>query len=309
MISNQLNKLKENEKILFELLKQKVAQTFLRENTALSPDISQWKGDDIVRFQEDLLQKVKGRVSEKWFYNYFRKDIQKLPRIDMLNLLSEYAGYQNWAEFKRKNIKKIKKHKNFSIKKYIAGIILATSIIIVLSIAFMPAHQNLIRFCVVDETGQAVKNVKITRLLPDQSEKLLSKQNNCVEIHTRATQVRLRFESPYFKDKIINRKIDGNNYKEKIVLQTDLNALLLKHYSNTGSNNWQKRRKHLQKIIADSALIYQQWLEGNKGIELYDKDEFIGQLCIPTGWVKNMEILEIAYKNNQIVKLRFIVKH
>jgi hypothetical protein len=88
-------------KIFIELRK-RVATTFLKENTALSTDITQWKGDDILRFQEDLLIKVKAQVSEKWFYNYFRKDIQKLPRIDMLNLLSEYVGEKNWAAFKNK---------------------------------------------------------------------------------------------------------------------------------------------------------------------------------------------------------------
>jgi hypothetical protein len=300
--------LKEKEKILFELLKQKVAQTFLRDNSALSPDISQWKGDDIVRFQEDLLQKVKGRVSEKWFYNYFRNDIQKLPRIDMLNLLSAYAGYENWANFKKINTEKPDIINKKPLKKYIVSIVLLIGLIVIISIAFLPAHQNMIRFCIVNENGQAIKDVRVTWLLSNQSEKVLNLQNNCIKLNTDKPELRLRIEAPYYKDKIIYRKIDTDNYKEKIILQTDLNALLLKHYSNSDSDNWQKRRNHLQKIISDSALIYQQWLDGDKGIELYDKDEFIGQLCIPTGWVKNMEILEIAYKNNQIIKLRFTVK-
>ena len=55
-------------------------------------------------FQEDLFQEVKGKVSEKWFYTYFKNDAPKLPRIDMLNLLSSYVGFENWYAFKSAHI-------------------------------------------------------------------------------------------------------------------------------------------------------------------------------------------------------------
>lgn len=84
---------------LFELLKKKIIDRFFEENTASSRDISEWKGLDIVTFQEDLFEKTKSTVSEKWFYTYFKSDFKKLPRIDMLNILTEYAGYANWNEF------------------------------------------------------------------------------------------------------------------------------------------------------------------------------------------------------------------
>jgi hypothetical protein len=224
----------------------------------------------------------------------------------MLNLLAEYAGYQSWADFKNANEKKLKDKKKV-VNKYIPGFIILIGLLAVLSISFL-STQNEVKFCVVDESGQPIHDVRVIWLLPDQSERVLNLQNNCVKIKTDNAQLHLRIESPYYKNIIIHRKIDMNDYNENIVLQTDLNAFLLKHYSNSNSDNWQKRRHHLQNIISDSALIYQQWFEGEKGIELYDKDEFIGQLCVPTGWIKNLEILEITYKNNQIIKLRFSTK-
>ena len=84
---------------IFEILKKSIANRFLEENSAQSTNISNWKGQEITIFQEDLFNKTKSTVSEKWFYTYFKSDFKKLPRIDMLNLLSQYCGYKNWAHF------------------------------------------------------------------------------------------------------------------------------------------------------------------------------------------------------------------
>jgi len=91
------------EKIFFEQLKKEVTKTFLEDFPTLNPDISKWKGLDIIYFQEHLRQRVKGNVSEKWFYTYFKSSFEKLPRIDMLNLLAQYCGYKRgWTEFLEK---------------------------------------------------------------------------------------------------------------------------------------------------------------------------------------------------------------
>lgn len=84
---------------LFNLLKKEITNRFFESNSASSKDISDWKGQDIVTFQEDVFSKTKSTVSEKWFYTYFKSDFKKLPRIDMLNLLTQYIGYSGWAHF------------------------------------------------------------------------------------------------------------------------------------------------------------------------------------------------------------------
>ncbi|WP_213277861.1 hypothetical protein [Chryseobacterium indologenes] len=86
----------------FEQLKKDVQGQYLKEHTPSQDDISKWKGIDIIYFQEDLRKKAKGNISEKSFYTYFKSSpVTKLPRIDMLNLLSIYAGYESWYEFKK----------------------------------------------------------------------------------------------------------------------------------------------------------------------------------------------------------------
>ena len=89
----------------FEQLKKDVQAQYLKEYTPSYDNISKWKGIDIIYFQEDLRKKAKGNISEKSFYTYFKNSpVTKLPRIDMLNLLSIYAGYDSWYEFKKQHL-------------------------------------------------------------------------------------------------------------------------------------------------------------------------------------------------------------
>ena len=89
----------------FEQLKKDVQAQYLKEHAPSYDDISKWKGIDIIYFQEDLRKKAKGNISEKSFYTYFKNSpVTKLPRIDMLTLLSVYAGYTSWFDFKKQHL-------------------------------------------------------------------------------------------------------------------------------------------------------------------------------------------------------------
>lgn len=86
----------------FEQLKSEVQAKYLENHTPSYDEISKWKGIDIIYFQEDLRKNAKGNISEKSFYTYFKTSpTAKLPRIDMLNILSIYAGYSSWYDFKK----------------------------------------------------------------------------------------------------------------------------------------------------------------------------------------------------------------
>lgn len=89
----------------FEQLKNEVQTQYLVNHTPSFDDISKWKGIDIIYFQEDLRKIAKGNISEKSFYTYFKNSpVTKLPRIDMLNILSIYAGYVSWYDFKKNHL-------------------------------------------------------------------------------------------------------------------------------------------------------------------------------------------------------------
>lgn len=89
----------------FEQLKAEIQAQYLKNHTPSNEDIRQWKGIDIVYFQEDLRKFAKGNISEKSFYTYFKNSpVNRLPRIDILNLLSIYAGYTSWFDFKKQHL-------------------------------------------------------------------------------------------------------------------------------------------------------------------------------------------------------------
>lgn len=90
--------------LYFQNLKKAVQEKYLESHSPSYDDISKWRGIDIIYFQEDLRQKAKGNISEKTFYTYFKNNSQgKIPRIDMLNILSVYVGFSSWSEFRMKN--------------------------------------------------------------------------------------------------------------------------------------------------------------------------------------------------------------
>jgi hypothetical protein len=96
--------LSDTEFLHFQSLKKAVQDKYLETHSPAYDEISKWKGIDIIYFQEDLRQKAKGNISEKTFYTYFKNNSQeKIPRIDMLNILSVYSGFNSWSEFKKKN--------------------------------------------------------------------------------------------------------------------------------------------------------------------------------------------------------------
>ncbi|WP_258103203.1 hypothetical protein [Marinoscillum sp. MHG1-6] len=85
---------------LFGLLKSKIVKVMQRSHPGMPDKMANWKGHEITKFQEDLLSKQRQNISAKWFYTHMKSENEQLPRIDVLNFLSQYAGYRDWADFK-----------------------------------------------------------------------------------------------------------------------------------------------------------------------------------------------------------------
>jgi len=295
-----------NDKHLFNLLKNSIATTFSKGHSVDAP-IETWKGDEIVAFQEDLFSKVKARVSEKWFYTYFKNNAEKLPRIDMLNLLSEYVGYANWNDFKRNNNSVVTtKQKKGSSKKYW---ILLLVIPVLVFAGFNWKGENNFHFCLVDEDkNEPITSVVDVKILQHKQSPLYLKTDSsgCFSFQTKEKTIRFVVQSPYHKTDTISRHFDHKD-RSVVKLRTDDYALMLQYYSNGNKADWKKRKLQLQQLIADDAQIYQLFSQ-NMGIELYTKSEFINKLTIPTSSLRDIKVLDKAYKDGKIVKLKFMVK-
>ena len=291
----------------FKRLKEQIAIKFLLEHSAPSK-IEDWKGNDITLFQEDLINTVKGKVSEKWFYTYIKNEADKLPRIDTLNLLSSYVGNKNWHDFKNMNASKIHfNNKSGIIKKYVVLLILIPVVILLLKSI---NSTNEFDFCFIDATkNQAITNTQLDiKIIKTSESPLLFKTDSagCFSYKTKNKLIRFVVQSPYHKTDTIVRHIDSN-YNQTVELTTNDYALMLHYYTNGKTKDWKKHKDDLNNLFADDVKIYQLF-QNNMSVELFTKDEFIRTLTIPTSTLKNIKILDKTFKKGKIVMLKFVVQ-
>ncbi|WP_299890066.1 hypothetical protein [uncultured Lacinutrix sp.] len=291
-------------KHLFDTLKQAIETTFL-ENNSTTSSIENWKGEEIAAFQNDLLDKVKGKISEKWFYTYIKNTPEKLPRIDVLNLLCNYAGYTNWNTFKAENTTQKKLTKKRSLPKLWFLIIIPIALL-----AINLSSKNTFEFCFID----AIKNENITsipldiKILQDNESPIYLKTDSlgCFSYKSKSDVIKFVVQSPYHKTDTIVRNVNSNS-NQVIKIKPDDYALMLHYYANGNIKDWKKHITTLNSLIANDAKIYRLF-KNNIAIELYSKEEFISMLTIPTKSLKRIEILDKTIENGKIATLKFIVK-
>ncbi|MFD0862745.1 hypothetical protein ACFQ1M_11065 [Sungkyunkwania multivorans] len=289
---------------LFQLLLQEVAAVFLKNNSASAANMTDWKGQDIVQFQEDLRAKVQGSISEKWFYSYVKNTPEKLPRIDILNLLSTYADYQSWNHFKEQHRQVDSSEKKVN-KKILIPIVLASLIIVAIAYSMIPTTHHF-HFCFVDaDKKEAIRDITIDIIILNEGESPTHAKTDslgCFDWATKKDHIRLVAQSPYHKNDTIYRTLASG--KNQVYLKTDDYALMLHYYTNGKVKDWQKRREVLDKLIADDALIFE-LLPQQLGVTIYEKQEFIDKLTTPTQSLQKLQIVETRYSDGKIAKLKF----
>ena len=92
---------------------------------------------------------------------------------------------------------------------------------------------------------------------------------------------------------------------ETVRLETDDYAMMLHYFSTNNTPDWNKRRRQLNMMFSDSARIYEVHRQAMIGAELYNKSEFINKLLVPTATLGRMRIIDMQYKGEKIVSLRF----
>ncbi|MFY9310271.1 MAG: hypothetical protein WAQ28_14590 [Bacteroidia bacterium] len=316
----------------FELLKKEIADTYGITYPSCQLPVEEWKGQDIVNFQEELIKKVKGRISEKWFYTHIKSRNEKLPRIDMLNMLSQYAGYQDWRDFVNQKqhstkenevkaeqnplkpigeVKEIKQEKrSFLNKKRAVFVILGSIISIFIAFLLIFKQKSTYSACFSGLNGSnLIENAKIeVRILKEKESPLpVACKGGCFEYKTSDKFIRYSIQSPYYQPDTITRSLTQKSTNEQIVLKTNDYALMIHFFSTSSVNDWITRRKQLDDMIAADAKIYQVYEDGS-GMEMYNKEEFVNKLTMPLESLKNIEIMETDYSEGQISVLRFTQK-
>lgn len=296
----------QNELAYFALLKQHIASTLQQSVPGVSSAIESWKGQDIVYFQEDLAQKINGRISEKWFYTHIKDENQKLPRIDILNLLSRYTGYIDWADFKLKN--EIALPQEVQVKRSLKPGWIVWSFIVLLAVLsiYLLFGPKTYRFYFLDadkKTTISNQPIDIILLYDGESPEHLQCKDGCFSIRTAKAKIRFVVKAPYYKADTITRIL--NKKYENIPLQTNDYALMIHYFSTARKVDWMKRRKQLDLMITENARIFQVYEREDVGMELYNKQEFIDKLTMPVQSLKDIEVIETIYTGNKISMLKF----
>lgn len=277
----------------------------------INPAISEWKGQEIVDFQEELLQKVNARISEKWFYSHMKSEKAILPRIDILNLLSSYVGYANWNEFRYKNADQdtgteapVKANRYFI---YVPALVLTIMVVLFFVFKVFSTREYRFRFFDADTTEPVTNSVIEVSVLPEGESPVsyLCGPDGSFSLKTEKASIRFIVESPYYQTDTIFRLLDKFNRDETVRLRPDNYAMMIKYFSTGNVVDWQKRRGQLNRIIADSAVIFQVFGKESVGAELYNKPEFINKLTLPSSGLKNIEIFDTRYQDGKIILIRF----
>ncbi len=280
----------------------------------ISSSISGWKGQDIVNFQEELLMKVNAHISEKWFYTHMKSAGGQLPRIDVLNLLSKYAGYADWSDFVYKNNGEGSAPSIKSGNKYFILVpLIAIGIMGLLLLFYKMVNTREYTFCFYDtNTKEPVTNtrIEVSLILENESpQNYLCDTNGCVTLKTDQSFIRMVINSPYYRNDTIKRALKKFNQQESFGLRANDYALMIKYFSGNYVDDWKKRRQKLNEMFDDNALIYQVMDDENgTGMELFTKWEFIDKLTMPSQSLKNIEILNTKYVGDRITVLRFMTK-
>ncbi|KFE98726.1 hypothetical protein IX39_15020 [Chryseobacterium formosense] len=371
----------------FEQLKKDVQAQYLKEYTPSYDEISKWKGIDIIYFQEDLRKKAKGNISEKSFYTYFKSSpVTKLPRIDMLNLLSIYAGYDSWYEFKKTHLfagellkdedkitdeeasqlqnivsevniadsDEIKPQnsvsdapklndlqKNNTENQYInknsdnseiaqktliknpkknyqkTAWITATAIFVTLLglLGFKDEiFQKTYVYCFTDADRNlsVQRDIEIKVIKENESPILYRiKPGECFRYPTKDKTLKMQISSTTYENLEINRNLENAPEEETIELKPDDYKMALYYFSIkdiNGENSEQlikQKRKQLESLISNNAVITQVYDSDIYGLETLDKEDYITLVTTPTTSLKNLNVIEMIKAKGKIVSIKF----
>lgn len=274
-----------------------------------------WKtfgSQDISNLIELIEQTVKQTVSEKWIYTHLKPETnEKLPRKDMLDILSQLVGFSGWDEYVFKNkeplvlpVQEVKKN----VRGKVIGLVLL--LLIVGISAFVLYFQNLNSteiqsFKVKDSyTNDTINTEDIKAVfVNDTLETPIAIINAELQVKVKDS-AKIAIKSPFYKDQVV--VVKKQTPHQQIVLKPDDYAMMLKAFMKSDIKDWQTRKRQLDKILsADLEVIVM--LKNNLGAEYFNKQEFSEKLIVPSQALQKMKIIEIENGDNQqIIFIRII---
>jgi hypothetical protein len=293
---------------VFHKLKNDVLLTYQKQYPYFEGNWKTFSSHDIQNLIDLVAVQVKQTVSEKWIYTHLKVETNdKLPRKDMLDILSQLVGYSGWDEYVFKwkqevvpNVAQPKRNYNVVFSLGFIGLFL---------IGFF-SYRYLKR-----EEVQTieVKNAFTEEQINSEEVKVVMIENNVetpiemvdskIQITTKDS-AKIVLKSPYYKDKTIVVRKENSN---AITLQPDDYAMMLKGFMKSDIKDWETRKEQLQKILADDLEVLVM-LKNDLGIEYFNKQEFSEKLIVPSVALKRMKVIDIQSNDKDEIKFIRIIQ-
>lgn len=295
----------------FQELKDKVLLKYQEQYPFFQGTWKTFSSQDIQNLIGLIEVQCKQTISEKWIYTHLKPETNsKIPRKDMLNILSQFVGYSGWDEFtfeekvfESKVSKEVTKSKT---KFWFALLLLIFGIAISLVFFYkkeVPKSKDI-------ELNNEFTNEKVNSNevkvyeVNDSASKPLEVKEGKVQVSNEDRKTKLVIKSPFYKTKTIDLNANGEDSESnKIDLKPDDYAMMLKAFMSSDIKDWKTRKEQLDKILSDN-LEVMVMLKDNLGAEYFNKTEFSQKLIIPTASLRKMKIIEIEKETNQ--KIKFI---
>jgi hypothetical protein len=293
---------------VFYKLKNDVLLTYQKQYPYFEGNWKTFSSQDIQNLIDLVAVQVKQTVSEKWIYTHLKVETNdKLPRKDMLDILSQLVGYSGWDEYVFKCKKEVIPNVVQPKRNY--NVVFSLGFIGLFLIGFF-SYRYLNR-----EEVQTieVKNAFTEEQINSEEVKVVMIENNVetpiemvdskIQITTKDS-AKIVLKSPYYKDKTI---VVGKENSNAITLQPVDYAMMLKGFMKSDIKDWETRKEQLQKILADDLEVLVM-LKNDLGIEYFNKQEFSEKLIVPSVALKRMKVIDIQSNDKDEIKFIRIIQ-
>lgn len=298
----------------FLRLKEKVLLKYQEQYPFFQGNWKTFSSQDIQNLIGLIEVQCKQTISEKWIYTHLKPESNsKIPRKDMLNILSEFVGYSGWDEFtfEDKAIV-VESQPSSESKKFKKGILLLGLFLVIGITGFIIYNKNKTPEAQTIELQNEFTNEKVNSeevkvyQVSDSTKTELKVKEGKVEVASSPDKkTQLVIQSPFYESKTItiDPKVPVANPVQRIDLKPDDYAMMLKAFMVSDIKNWQTRKEQLNQILSDNLEVIVM-LKDDLGAEFFNKNEFSQKLIVPSESLKKMKIVEI--KNDASNKIQFI---
>lgn len=276
---------------LFYRLKERVLVSYRDRYPFFQGDWKSFGSRDIQNLIDAIEKDTRQTISEKWIYTHLKSETnEKLPRKDMLDILSRFVGYSGWDEFafqKQEDVNGTVKKRSLLWVWVVAGIVLVGII------AYGIIQNN----GVVDTKTEPLEAVE-KPILETKESKTNDKE---LDIETQnKNDAPLKAEEKV--KGILSKQGEKNGIIESFLGPEDY-TMILKAFMLSDIKDWETRKQKLEKILSPDLEVIVM-LGNNLGAEYFNKTEFAHKLILPTASVRRMKIIDLQTDaNNQV---RFI---